>query len=49
MRAFAKAVVSAAVLAGVLVGVPLLLLRFGSWPIHGVPSIHQLRSAPGRS
>ena len=48
MRAFAKAVVSAAVLAGVLVGVPLLLLRFGSWPIHGVPSIHQLRSAPGQ-
>ena len=33
-------------LGALLVGVPLVLLRFGSWPITGVPTGEQIRDLP---
>lgn len=46
MRAVLKAAAAACALGVLLVGVPLLLARFGSWPFHGVPSLDQIRRAP---
>jgi nucleoid-associated protein YgaU len=46
MRAALKALMAAVALAVLLVGLPLTLLRFGSWPFHAVPSIDELRRIP---
>jgi DNA-binding SARP family transcriptional activator/nucleoid-associated protein YgaU len=45
-RRLAGALVAFVALAALLVGVPLVLLRFGSWPITGVPTGEQLRDLP---
>ena len=41
--ALLRALVALAVLVVLLVGVPLALLRFGDWPITGMPTWDQVR------
>ncbi|HKE72128.1 MAG TPA: bacterial transcriptional activator domain-containing protein [Acidimicrobiales bacterium] len=41
-----RGVGAALALLGLLVGVPLALLRWGDWPITGLPTGHQLRDLP---
>jgi DNA-binding SARP family transcriptional activator/nucleoid-associated protein YgaU len=45
-RRLASALVAFVALAALLVGIPLVLLRFGSWPITGVPTGEQIRDLP---
>src|SRR5215471_16429228 len=44
--ALVRAVVALVVLAGLLVGIPLALARFGDWPIHHVPTWDQITALP---
>lgn len=46
VRRFVGALVALLALAALLGGIPLVLLRFGSWPITGVPTGQQLRDLP---
>jgi len=48
MNRVARSVLAAIALAVLTVGVPLLLVRFGSWPLHQVPTANDLRTAPGQ-
>ncbi len=45
-RRLASALVAFVALAALLVGIPLVLLQFGSWPITGVPTGEQIRDLP---
>jgi DNA-binding SARP family transcriptional activator/nucleoid-associated protein YgaU len=46
LRRLAGALVALVALAALLVGIPLVLLQFGSWPITGVPTGEQIRDLP---
>jgi nucleoid-associated protein YgaU/DNA-binding SARP family transcriptional activator len=43
---YLRAVTAVVILAAILVGLPMVLSRFGTWPITGVPSIDQVRDLP---
>ncbi len=49
MARFARAVLAGLTLVALVIGLPILLARYGSWPIHQVPTASQLSDAPGQA
>jgi len=49
MARFARAVFAGLTLVALVIGLPILLARYGSWPIHQVPTASQLSDAPGQA
>ena len=49
MARLARAVLAGLTLMALVIGLPILLARYGSWPIRSVPTADQLSDAPGRA
>ncbi|MCB0972451.1 MAG: LysM peptidoglycan-binding domain-containing protein, partial [Acidimicrobiales bacterium] len=49
MARLARAALAGLTLVALVIGLPVLLARYGSWPIHGVPTADQLSDAPGQA
>jgi len=49
MARLARAVLAGLTLMALVIGLPILLARYGSWPIHQVPTASQLSDAPGQA
>lgn len=49
MARFARAVLAGLTLVALVIGLPILLARYGSWPIRQVPTASQLSDAPGQA
>ena len=49
MARFARAVLAGLTLLALVIGLPILLARYGSWPFSRVPAASQLSDAPGQA
>jgi len=49
MARLARAVLAGVILVVLVIGLPILLARYGSWPIRQVPTAAQLSDAPGQA